>query len=95
MDRMEKGLPLPVQATSSGVSQLTAENLQKEVGILKESRDADRKEMQLLRQAVDDLVQNKLRQIKEESAERNQDLFTLTARVKDLEDWRKFAEGNQ
>lgn len=77
------------------ISQDIINMVNKEIEILKESRDADRKEMRLIRQTLDDLIQNKVKEIKNEAADRGQDLATLTERVKGLEDWKKFTEENK
>jgi hypothetical protein len=80
---------------SAGTPTKKVESLEKEMEVLKESRDADRKEMQLIRQQLDKLVTQEIETVKSEAKDRDGTLFNLSQRVKELEDWRKFAEGNK
>lgn len=66
--------------------------LEKQLEVLKESRNADRKEIELIRQVLDDLTDNKLKKIKDEGSDRDQEIANLTAKVKALEDWKDLTD---
>ena len=66
--------------------------LEKRLEVLQESRDADRKEIELIRQLLSDIGNNRLTKLTEEASERDQEIANLAARIKSLEDWKDLTE---
>jgi len=87
MDRASKGLALSSSASSGKLDGLEAE-----VKVLRESHNADRKEMELVRKMLDDILDNILKQMRVDAAREVEDLASLTERVKALEEWKKNAD---
>jgi len=66
--------------------------LERQLDVLQESRNADRKEIELIRKILDDLTGNKLKKMKDEASDREQEVTDLEAKVKALEDWKDLTE---
>jgi hypothetical protein len=82
MVRKQKGL-------LDGTQPNKTEELIQRIKVLEESRNADRAEIKLIRQTLDDLIQNQLQKIREAASDRDQQLANVSGRVKELEDWRE------
>lgn len=70
------------------------ETIKKETEVLKESRDADRKELQLLRQIVDTVIKD-LKDLQTNHSEVSSDIGSTLERIKKLEDEIEFRKDNK